>query len=525
MSSAMTLPNSWALTRVGDICLELQYGYTASATAEPCGPRFLRITDIQDGQVQWHSVPYCAIEKGHVEKYSLREGDIVFARTGGTVGKSFIIGSVPETSVFASYLIRLTSHPKVNPRFLYYFFQSLSYWQQIRFKKGGLQGNVNATTLSSLELPLCATNEQSRIVAKIEELFSELDKGVETLTSAREQLKVYRQAVLKHAFEGQLTSDWRERNPDKLNTPRDLLLRVHSEREARYAKELSKWEQYLAKWNTGGEVLKKPCKPSGPHDPEPLEAADLAGLSALPKSWAYARLGEFIAAIEAGNSFKCDEREPGLGEIGVAKVSAVSWGEYDEAESKTCMNPERVDPGLFIRKGDFLLSRANTIELVGACIIVGSITKFVMLSDKTLRLHFDAGHKWFFLHYLRSMAGRAEIEKRSTGNQESMRNIGQDRIRNLITPICSGEEMSEVVARLEAQLTEINNIEEGILHNLRQAEALRQSVLKKAFSGQLVAQDPNDEPATVLMKRIRSEKEQGCHGPSKNKNKGKEEAA
>ncbi len=161
-----------------------------------------------------------------------------------------------------------------------------------------------------------------------------------------------------------------------------------------------------------------------------------------------ARLGEFISAREAGNSFKCDEREPSIEEVGVAKVSAVSWGEYDEAESKTCTDAPSVDPRLFIRQGDFLFSRANTIELVGACVIVKSVTKRVMLSDKTLRLILVPGQPSYLLHYLRSINGRAEIERRSTGNQESMRNIGQDRIRNIIVPISCENEMREIVTRL-----------------------------------------------------------------------------
>lgn len=198
----MTLPASWCATTVGEICSDLQYGYTASATRDSVGPRFLRITDIQDGQVKWDSVPFCEIETEQIDKYALRDGDIVFARTGGTVGKSYIIDRVPETAVFASYLIRLSPADCVNPRFLYYFFQSASYWAQIGLKKGGLQGNVNATTLSSLAIPLAPFRQQQRVVAKIEELFSELDKGIESLTTAIEQLKAYRRCLLKYAFAG-----------------------------------------------------------------------------------------------------------------------------------------------------------------------------------------------------------------------------------------------------------------------------------------------------------------------------------
>lgn len=203
----------WTTTKIGSVCLALQYGYTASAMSERCGPRFLRITDIQDGQVQWASVPFCEIARDQIDKYALRPGDIVFARTGGTVGKSFLINSVPEPAVFASYLIRLTAHPEINPKYLYYFFQSVSYWEQIGLKKGGLQGNVNATTLSSLEIPLCSTRHQQRIVERFEELFSKIEEGERCLSAiapiANQALGLaanLRQSILKKGFYGNLVA-------------------------------------------------------------------------------------------------------------------------------------------------------------------------------------------------------------------------------------------------------------------------------------------------------------------------------
>jgi type I restriction enzyme S subunit len=129
-----------------------------------------------------------------------------------------------------------------------------------------------------------------------------------------------------------------------------------------------------------------------------------------------------------------------------------------------------------------------------------------MLSDKTLRITFGAVDKAYFLQYLRSHTGRNEIMKRSTGNQESMRNIGQDRIRSIIVPVCSKAEMSEIVGRLEKTFMHIEAMEAGITTELQRSEFLRQSILKRAFSGQLVPQDPNDEPASRLLERIRAEK-------------------
>lgn len=203
--------------------------------------------------------------------------------------------------------------------------------------------------------------------------------------------------------------------------------------------------------------------------------------------WPIVSLGELIASIEAGASFRCRETPPEADEVGVAKVSAVSWGRYDENESKTCLNASRIDPSLLIQKGDFLISRANTVQLVGACVIAERVTKQVMLSDKTLRIQFrDPSLKPWVLHYLRSREGRNQIEALCTGNQESMRNISQKSIRQIQLPLAPAEERDRVVAYLDQQLSRLQASVEifGIIQaKLKQARA---SILKAAVEGRLV---------------------------------------
>ena len=455
------IPDTWIATELGQLADSVQYGHTAKSSSENVGPRFLRITDIQDGSVDWSTVPYCSIQQDEIAKYRLNSNDLVFARTGATVGKSFLIkGKIPE-SIFASYLIRVRLSAALVPQYTYYFFQSGNYWRQVSDSSAGIgQPNVNGKKLAALQIPLAPLAEQKRIVAKIEELFSELEAGEASLRKARRQLGVYRQSLLKQAFEGKLTQKWRTQNPDKISS--------------------------AAASDVSHEELK--------------------GFAELPRGWRYTRLGRSIRHIDAGKSFRCEERRPRTDEIGVAKVSAVTWGEYDEAESKTCIDPEKMNPDYFVRPGDFILSRANTIELVGACVIVRHVTQRIMLSDKTLRITMDDALKPFFLHYLRSRKGRLEIEKRSTGNQESMRNIGQERIRSIVVPECSLPEQQEIVRLLDAQFEAIERNEQELDAALQRSEALRQAILKKAFSGRLVPQDPADEPASTLLARLRSER-------------------
>jgi type I restriction enzyme S subunit len=204
-------------------------------------------------------------------------------------------------------------------------------------------------------------------------------------------------------------------------------------------------------------------------------------------SWPIVSLGELIESIEAGSSFRCRETPPEEGEVGVAKVSAVSWGRYDERESKTCLDPSRISEELLIRKGNFLISRANTVELVGACVIAEQVRKQVMLSDKTLRIQFkDPSLKPWVLHFLRSRAGRQQIEALCTGNQESMRNISQRSLRIIRLPLAPPEERQEILSFIDQQLSRADATTttlQALQTKLKQARA---SILKAAVEGRLV---------------------------------------
>lgn len=196
------IPSNWELKTLGKVCSKPQYGYTTKATSTG-RVRLLRTTDITSGMIDWDRVPYCTDEPDDVKKYELQNGDIVISRAG-SVGFSMLIRNPPKKVVFASYLIRF--RPTVDEQYFNYYLHSPFYWNQISEKSLGIAvPNVNATKLSDITVPIPPPSEQKRIVAKIEELFSDLDKAVESLKKAQAQLKTYRQAVLKYAFEGRLT--------------------------------------------------------------------------------------------------------------------------------------------------------------------------------------------------------------------------------------------------------------------------------------------------------------------------------
>jgi len=223
--------------------------------------------------------------------------------------------------------------------------------------------------------------------------------------------------------------------------------------------------------------------------------------------WESKPLSEILLGIESGLNVKCVER-PGLpSEKGLVKISAVTWGEFNDNESKTLPTTSEIPESTRIQRGDFLISRANTLELVAACVIVERVTRPVYLSDKVLRLVIPNEQKLWVLYSLRSEKGRKQIQTLASGNQLSMRNISQANLRSIIIVEPPSPERDEAVERVQRLLAFADRIEQKHSLALANVKRLTSSLLAKAFCGELVPQDPNDEPASELLKRIQAKRE------------------
>jgi type I restriction enzyme, S subunit len=202
----MIKKNILQFKKLGEIA-KINYGYTEKSSFKKIGPKFLRITDIQDNNVNWEIVPSCKIENNDIPKYQLSDGDIVFARTGATTGKSFLIKSPPQ-AIFASYLIRLhiLDSSKLMPEFLFHFFQTNTYWDNIKKGlSGSAQGGFNASKLSEIMIPLPPLSEQQHIVTILDKAFTAIDKAK---SNAEQNLK-----NSKKLFESYLQSIKAEKKP------------------------------------------------------------------------------------------------------------------------------------------------------------------------------------------------------------------------------------------------------------------------------------------------------------------------
>lgn len=363
------------------------------------------------------------------------------------------------------------------------------------YANGTTRLKLTQSAMKQIPINLAPPAEQHRIVAKIEELFSELDKGIEALKTARAQLKVYRQALLKHAFEGKLTRAWRAANPDKLEPAAALLKRIQTEREQRYQHQLQQWQ------TTGGS------KPKAPKPLPPLSKEELAKLPELPGEWGWEKLGNIAGLIGGVTKGKNLEGMEKLS-LPYLRVANVQDGYLDLSEIKFIEVEVQDKDKYRLEFGDVLYTEGGDKDKLGrgavwrnqieSCIHQNHIFRARVfggvISPEILSLYSQtkSAKKYFFRH-----------AKQTT----NLASINLTVLANLPVAIVCQSEQQQIMQEIEARLSEADHLDQTLATALQQSEALRQSILKKAFSGQLVPQDPHDEPAAALLARIRTERE------------------
>jgi len=420
------LPKEWCISKISNLCTQPQYGYTTKAS-DKGDLKLLRTTDITKGKIDWNLVPFCSTNPDDPDKYLLKEGDIVISRAG-SVGFSCPLEK-PEDSVFASYLIRF--RPYIDKKFFKYFLDSPLYWREISEKKLGIAvPNVNANKLKLIPLPVPPLPEQQRIVSKLEELFSELDKGIESFKTAREQLKVYRQAGLKHAFEGRLTEEWRKTHAGELEPAEMLLEKIKAEREHRYRQQLDDWKRAVKTWETRGKAGKKPTKPGKPKELPPLTEEELSELPKLPGCYLYSYLAA-LGDLARGKSKHRPRNDPKL--FG-GKYPFIQTSEVKAANQKICSHSQTYsETGLaqsrLWPKGTLCITiAANIAETaflgIEAC-VPDSIVGFTGFPEIANSEYIE-----FFIRF-----ARKKIEAYAPATAQ--KNINLTTLENLIIPYCS----------------------------------------------------------------------------------------
>ena len=295
------IPESWQWERWGNLSHSIQYGY--NAPAEESGDiRMVRISDIQDGEVLWVKVPFCHINKSDIDTYLLQKGDILFARTGGTVGKSFLVGDVPYPSIYAGYLIRTRYSNMLSSHYMKYFMECRLYWEQLR--NGTIataQPNCNGKTLAKMILPIPPYNEQIRITDKLSQVLEQVCKyGESQKRLDRLNLQIHdllKKSILQEAIKGRLVAQ------DTSEEPASILLQRVKEEKLRLVKE--------------GKLKKKDVTDSTIFRDDDNKYYEQVGKNCIditdkipfeiPNNWVWTKLSD-VADIYTGNSISETEK-------------------------------------------------------------------------------------------------------------------------------------------------------------------------------------------------------------------------
>ena len=517
------LPPSWTLVKIVDVLAANQNGKPFQQGWSPqCEKR-------PAGRDEWGVLKTTAIQEDDFRKYEnkrlpdnlepklhlvVSSGDILMTCAGprSRCGVVCLVKKDHPKLMMSGKMYRFRCDPeKANSEYLMYFLRSRAAQDKIDRMKTGINDsglNLTHSRFSELDVPLAPKNEQERICRKVEELFSELDRGIESLKIAHRQLEVFRQSVLKHAFEGKLTAQWREENKDKLEKPEQLLARIKQESATHHEQQLQEWTAAVREWEVKGKLGRQPTRPSKVKQPVEIVPEELAPLPNIPTSWCFVRLCE-VAQVGSGMSVSAARKLEDPVEVPYLRVANVQRGFLDLSEIKY-MSIERSQLAILqLKEWDVLFNEGGDRDKLGRgwiwqseiapCITQNHVFKAspYLTSESNSKLLSHWGNTF----------GQGYFEK--TGKQTTnLASINKTVVSEFPVPLIPSEEQEEICKQIDRIMTILDAQEQEISIALGRADLLRQAILRRAFSGELVPQDPNDEPASVLLDRIKAQKEQ-----------------
>ena len=474
MTTEQQLPKGWKIERLGDVCSPPQYGFTTKAV-ENGTIRLLRTTDITNGKINWTDVPFCYENPDNIEKYLLQDGDIVISRAG-SVGVSYLINNPPH-SVFASYLIRF--QPFINKKYFYFFLKSLAYWKQISENSVGIAvPNVNASKLKNILIPVAPQETQQAIVNKIESLFDEIDEGIGRLKTAGQQIQQYRQSLLKNAFNGELTKEWRSKHADTLPSENELLAQIQTAREQHHAQQLADWQTAVNQWEQNGKEGKKPSKPKAPTQAVKFEE----NFADLPSGWGAIKINQVAEIFTGATPLKSNANYYENGSIPWVTSGSLNNEFVDSTDSFVTDLALKETNLKLLPKHTLLVAMYGEGKTRGKCseLLIEATTNQA-IAGIVLNEKYPISRKFLKFYMFKNYA---DIRRQSSGGVQP--NLNLSLVGNIIFPLPCLAEQTQIVAILETKLTACDQLAAELAKQLKQAELLKQAVLKAAFSGSLL---------------------------------------
>ena len=417
-----------------------------------------------------------AFEKGVIKSYTdgvkcvlCDEDDFLMVWDGsrsGLVGKG-IKGALGST------LVRI-SLPDINNLYAYYFL--LSKYKEINTRaKGSGTPHVDPDLLWNYAFPIPSNLEtQQAIVNKIESLFDEIDEGIGRLKTAAQQIQQYRQSLLKNAFNGELTKEWRSKHADTLPSENELLAQIQTAREQHHAQQLADWQTAVSQWEQNGKEGKKPSKPKAPTQAVKFEE----NFADLPSGWGVVKLDKIVKYITDGDHQAPPKSSNGIPFITISNIDKKDFSinffdTFFVNEDYYNQISELRKP----KKGDILYTVTGSF---GIPVMVDFDKKFCFQRHIGLisPLEQISAQRWLF-YILQSPQVFKQAEQLSTGTAQ--KTVALSSLRNFEIPYCSLAEQTQIVAILESKLTACDQLADELAKQLKQAELLKQAVLKSGF--------------------------------------------
>jgi len=505
----MELPEGWAQATFGDIC-KVQGGYAfKSQDYQEHGVLLIRISNLVDEQVQLTSNSVF-LPKHYWEKFlefQLKEGDVLIAMSGATTGKmaTYKLDS-PALLNQRVGRFKIKDLTATTPSYVAKLVESITE-QVLQQAYGGAQPNISPKEIEEFPVPLPPLNEQKRIVAAIESLRERSQKARSALSAIPELCDKFRQSVLAAAFRGDLTADWREQNPD-VEPASVVLERIRLERRLKWQ------EKELRRMKFQGKTPKDDKWKQKYKEPDKIEELADIELPDLPDGWVWLSADECTSWITDGEHATPERSEEGIyllsarnvlnGRVSLDKVDFVSEQVHRKLEERLKIEP-----------GDVFLSCSGTVGR--SCVVPPDVQCSLVRSVAVLKPLFEMGE--YLSLSIRSPYVQSQIEQKKTQTAQS--NIFQGRIKTLAIPIAPLNEQKVIIEQITEAFRFIQSVEQIIQLLDDRGEHLDRSILAKAFRGELVEQDPNDEPAAVLLERIRVDREQQMRGKIKKPGKKK----
>ena len=443
---------------------------------------------------------------GNYSDYKYEHKQVLISCRGAASGT--INMSPPKCFVTNNSLIIETDESRnIYKKFLLFMLMGAN---RSKIISGTAQPQVTINNANTLKLNVTSLPIQRAIVAKIEELFSSLDSGIADLTKAQKQLVVYRQAVLKKAFEGELTKEWREKQFN-LPTAEELLEQIKEERERYYEQQLEDWKKAVEVWEENGKLKRKPSKPRALKTVEEFTRNEILEFDTLPYIWKWIKLGNIFQVFIGSTPSRNKSEYWQNGSISWVSSGEVAFKAIFQTKEKITIKGLENTSTTVHPIGTVMLAMIGEGKTRGQAAIL-EIEACHNQNTAAIRVSEVGYEPKFLFHYL-----FFKYEKnRRVGSGNNQKALNQGRIMDFDYPLCSPQEQHQIVREIESRLSVCDKVEENIAESLEKAKALRQSILKKAFEGKLLSEEEiakckrekDYEPAYKLLERIRGEKKQ-----------------